>query len=265
MATPTAAVLDRITIFPIKSLDGLPLREAAISEGGCLRHDREFAIVDEHGQLVIGKTNALVHTLRTRYDLESGTVELRAASDATWGRFHLQHDRIRLHEALSDHFGTRVQLVRETTGRLLDIPDKSGATLVSTASLEAAASWFPGMDPAESRRRFRATLEISGVPAFWEDRLFEPSEEGVAFSIGDVRFDGISARARCVVPTRHPETGEVARLFPRTFATRRAASLPDGSKVAELPHAYYLCVDCQIPASEVGKTLRVGDRVSLRA
>jgi len=263
MASSTTAVLDRITIFPIKSLDGLELREATISAGGCLRHDREFAIVDDQDQLVIGKTDERVNTLRSRFDLASWTVELRGASKGSWNRFHLDDDRIRLHAFLSDHFGTRVRLVQETTGRLLDIPDKSGATVVSTASLETAASWFPGMDLAQSRRRFRATLEIAGVPAFWEDRLFEPSEQGVPFSIGDVRFEGISARARCVVPTRHPATGETTKLFPRTFATRRAASLPEGSKVAELSHAYYLCVDCLLPPSEVGKTLRVGDPLVL--
>lgn len=263
MASSTTAVLDRITIFPIKSLDGLELREATISEGGCLLHDREFALLDDQGQLVIGKTNERVHTLRSRFDLAAWTVELREASDASWKRFHLEDDRIRLHAFLSEHFGTRVQLVQERTGRLLDIPDRSGATVVSTESLATAASWSPGMDLPQSRRRFRATLEIAGVSAFWEDRLFEPSEEGVPFSIGDVRFEGISARARCVVPTRHPETGETTRLFPRTFATRRAASLPEGSKVAELAHAYYLSVDCLLPPSEVGKTLRVGDRLIL--
>jgi len=263
MATPTTAVLDRITIFPIKSLDGIELRDATISEGGCLRHDREFAIVDGQGQLVIGKTNERVHTLRSRFDLATWTVELRGTSDASWSLFHLDEDRIRLHAFLSDHFGMRVELVQDRTGRLLDIPDKSGATVVSTASLEAAASRFPGMDLAQSRRRFRATLEIAGVPAFWEDRLFDPSENEVPFSIGEVRFRGISARARCVVPTRHPETGETTRLFPRTFANHRAASLPDGSKLAELPHAYYLTVDCLLPPSEVRKTLRVGDPVTL--
>ncbi len=53
LSKPTLA---RITIFPIKSLDGMELQSAKISEGGCLLHDREFAITDNAGNPIIGKT-----------------------------------------------------------------------------------------------------------------------------------------------------------------------------------------------------------------
>jgi uncharacterized protein len=73
----------------------------------------------------------------------------------------------------------------------------------------------------------------------------------------------VSPRARCVVPTRHPETGETTRAFPRTFATHREASLPEGSGLAEYPHTYYLTVNCLISPTEIGKTLQVGDPITI--
>ena len=57
-------VLSRITIYPIKSLDGHSLQKAIISDGGCLLHDREYAISDAEGNLLIGKS---IH-LCTPYD-----------------------------------------------------------------------------------------------------------------------------------------------------------------------------------------------------
>ncbi|MBK7307132.1 MAG: MOSC N-terminal beta barrel domain-containing protein [Chitinophagaceae bacterium] len=50
-------VVDRITIYPVKSLDGISLQKAQIGNGGCLVHDREYAILDSNGKFVNGKSN----------------------------------------------------------------------------------------------------------------------------------------------------------------------------------------------------------------
>ena len=60
--------LSRITIFPIKSLDGVTLNEAAITAGGILEHDREFAIFDAEGRVINGKRTPRVHQLRCSFD-----------------------------------------------------------------------------------------------------------------------------------------------------------------------------------------------------
>ena len=91
-------------------------------------------------------------------------------------------------------------------------------TVLSTASLQSISDWFDGMPLEETRKRFRATIEIEGVQAFWEDHLFSTEGRGVEFKIGDVTVFGMSPRARCVVPTRNPNTGEVIHAFPKTFA-----------------------------------------------
>ena len=145
----------------------------------------------------------------------------------------------------------------------MDIPDISGVTILSTASLESIAQWYDNMDMEETRKRFRATIEISGVPAFWEDHLFAEPGKGIEFKTGDVTIFGMSPRARCVVPTRHPETGEVIHGFPKTFARHRAASQPAWSMLNEYGHHYHLTVNCYIPATEIGKWIEVGDRVKI--
>lgn len=53
------------------------------------------------------------------------------------------------------------------------------------------ASWFPGLSVDEMRRRIRANIEIDGVPAFWEDRLFSEQGDLVSFRVGDVDFLGL--------------------------------------------------------------------------
>ena len=73
----------------------------------------------------------------------------------------------------------------------------------------------------------------------------------------------MSPRERCVVPTRHPDNGEVIHAFPKSFAKKRAATLPEWSHLIEYGHHYYLTVNCYVPATEIGKLLEVGDDVTI--
>ncbi|MCI0527581.1 MAG: MOSC N-terminal beta barrel domain-containing protein, partial [Nitrospira sp.] len=70
-------LLDRITIYPIKSLDGVTVTEAKILPSGALEYDREFAIFSEQGNFVNGKRNEKVHLLRSLFDAKSRTITLQ--------------------------------------------------------------------------------------------------------------------------------------------------------------------------------------------
>jgi uncharacterized protein len=255
--------VSRITIYPVKSLDGTDLQKAIITDGGCLLHDREYAITDEKGNFVIGKTNPRVHTLRSNIDLETGTISFRQQGDNLWNEFHLQKDKPGIKAYLSHYFGFPIILNKNSTGRFLDIPDISGITILSSSSLRSISEWFSNMELEETRRRFRATIEIEGVPAFWEDHLFSTEGKGIEFKIGNVTIFGMSPRARCVVPTRNPETGEVIHAFAKSFARHRAASQPGWSMLNEYGHHYFLTVNCYIPATEIGKIIETGDRLTI--
>ena len=256
-------VLSRITIFPVKSLDGITLQKSTITKGGCLLHDREFALIDENGSFIIGKSNSLVHTLRSAVDFENETISLRPDTDETWNHFHLKKEKTEIESFLTGHFGIKTKLIQNVTGRFLDIPDISGATILSTASLQEVSSWFDHMNLDETRKRFRATLEIDGVPAFWEDHLFSHEDRAIEFTVGDVTLYGNSPRARCVVPTRNPDTGVITHAFPKSFSRHRASTLPQWSNLEEYRHHYYLTVNCLIPPTEIGKTIETGNPIKI--
>lgn len=256
-------VVDRITIYPVKSLDGISLQKAQIGNGGCLLHDREYAIVDSNGKFVNGKSNAQTHLLRSAVDFENELISFRHESEDEWVQFHLQNDISEINGFLSAFFKMPVQLIRNTEGEFLDIPVQSGVTVLSEASLQTVGTWFNNMDLDETRKRFRATIEITGAPAFWEDKLFLEAGTAIEFKIGEVTLYGISPRARCVVPTRQPQTGEVIHGFPKTFAQQRTKSLPHWSTLQDYGHGYYLSVDCYIPATEFGKWIVTGNELTI--
>ncbi len=256
-------VLNRITIYPIKSLDGIDLEKATVSKGSCLLHDREYVISDEMGNFIVGKSNPLVHRLRTSFDLENEIVSFRQQDEESWNEFHLRKEKSEIQSFLSDYFGVPTLLHQNKTGRFIDIPDIAGVTVLSTASLESVSEWYEAMNLDEVRKRFRATLEITGVPSFWEDRLFSREGRGIEFKAGDVTIIGVSPRERCVVPTRNPETGIVTHAFPKFFSKHRNASLPEWSRLNEYGHHYFLTVNCYIPETEAGKMIEVGNEIKI--
>lgn len=256
-------VLGRITIYPVKSLDGMVLQKAMIGEGGCLLHDREFALSDEEGNFIIGKSNPLVHKLRSIVNFETGIISLRHQEEIKWNQFHLEKENIALNSYLSDFFSTPVILQQNNAGRFMDIPDIAGVTVLSASSLQSVAAWYPGMTLEETRQRFRATMEIENVHPFWEDHLFSKEGTGIEFQVGEVTIYGMSPRARCVVPTRNPETGETIHAFPKIFAKHRYESLPSWSQLKEYGHNYHLSVNCYVPPSEKGKWVQTGDPVKI--
>ncbi|MFM6924829.1 MAG: MOSC domain-containing protein [Ferruginibacter sp.] len=256
-------VVDRISIYPVKSLDGISLQKAQIGNGGSLLHDREYAIIDQQGKFVNGKSNARVHLLRSVVDLENEKIALRPEGEVEWNSFHLQNDLPAINKFLSAWFKMPVTLARNTEGEFLDVPVQSGVTVLSNASLQTVSNWFNGMDMEETRKRFRANIEITGAPAFWEDKLFLEEGTAIEFKIGKVTIYGISPRARCVVPTRHPQTGKLIHAFPKIFAKQRMEQLPPWSTLQDYGHAYYLSVDCYIPPTSFGKWIATGDELTI--
>ncbi len=261
--TPTGAYLAGIRIFPIKSLDAVDLHGVDILPGGALAHDREFALMDDDGRFINAKRFALVQRLRCAWDRERQTLCLHVDGAGNEARFRLPSEQAALEDWLTVCFDQPVTLARNPGGGFPDDAQASGPTLISTATLEEVASWFPGVTVDETRRRFRANLEIGGVPAFWEDRLFGAAGETVPFEIGDTLFHGVNPCQRCIVPTRDSFSGEAWPEFSQTFRARREATLPPWADRSRFNHFYRLAVNTRAPASEAGKSVRVGDILSL--
>jgi uncharacterized protein YcbX len=229
---------------------------------GGLQRDRAFALVDPHGRYVNGKTEPRVHALRVRYDDDLRMATFVDTAGSERGTFDLDGDPAALAEWLSRALGRPVSVRRDDNGGFPDDERAPGPTLVSTATLEAVASWFGEFDVESARRRLRANIEIGGVPAFWEDRLFTVAGEIVPFRIGDVTLEGTNPCQRCVVPSRDPQTGDVTAAFSKRVAERRAATLPDWAERTRFDHFYRLAVNTRAPR-QAGRTLRAGDPVVL--
>ena len=201
--------LSGITIYPVKSLDGLGLTEATVLPNGALMHDRRWRLVDDEGAVVNAKKNARFHAIRSSFQIEGidgsdvlqdGVNKVILSLDegisgdfSSLGQeiFPLVPGRDGPCEWLSEALATNVFLQERFEGGFPDDRDSPGPTLVSYESLNEVASWFD-WTVAEVRRRFRMNLEVaveqdavaskdsSGAPgtilhgAFWEDALACP-------------------------------------------------------------------------------------------
>jgi uncharacterized protein YcbX len=256
-ATPT---LRRITTFPVKSLDGQAAETVGLVENGGLAGDREFALFDSEGAYVNGKRAREIHRIRSSVDRDRDEITLSTANRER-ATFSLDADDDELTGWLTEFFGEPVELRRNRAGGFPDDTEASGPTLVSTATIRELASWYDGIGESGMRRRLRANLEVDGVPAFWEDRLFADRDSRVGFEIGDVRFEGVNPCQRCVVPSRDPDTGEEYPNFRETFIEQRRETMPAWSGGDWFDHHFRVMLNTVVPASEWGKTLSVGDEV----
>lgn len=253
--------LSSIRIYPVKSLDPVAVHESRVIGGGGLEHDREFRLTDEKGRTLNGKLlGEKIIQLRSEFDFAFSELTVRQG-DSTL-RARLPQEKAAAEAWFSERFGQTSILQQDSNLGFPDDSEASGPTLISRATLEEVAGWFD-LDLEETRRRFRANLEVDGTPAFWEDRLFGESEPN-RFRIGDVEMEGVNPCARCAVPTRDSISGRATPArFAKIFGDRRRASLPEWAAKARFDHTYRLAVNTRIPESENGKVLTIGDEIRL--
>ena len=228
-----------------------------------LLHDREFAMLAADGRFVNGKRTGRVSQLKASYDMAEYRVNFsERGSDEEVG-FHLINEKDKIEAWLSNFFNLNISFLHNKEGRLLDIPDTSCVTILSTGTLEYLSQNIKGHTVDDLRLRFRASLEISGTPAFWEEKLADRTGKPVQYRVGDVHISGVQLRARCNVPPQDPFTGELDKNFVKKMISARDKSVPEWSMVRELHSLYYLSVDCFIPDSEKGKVINIGDEVEI--
>ncbi len=202
--------LSGITIYPVKSLDGMGILESAVVPCGALLHDRRWRLVDAEGRVVNAKKFARIHAVRARFEIMNGDSngagkpspagvlitlwlgsESESLSDSSQSgeTFPLIPGSEGPCEWLSDALGKHVFLEERLEGGFPDDLDAPGPTIISTETLNEVARWF-GWGDEEVRRRFRMNLELtadtpqvsSGPGAepevsqqpFWEDSLACP-------------------------------------------------------------------------------------------
>ena len=258
--------LANIRLHPIKSLDPVQVKEAHIGPGGGLEFDRVWALYSADGQWVNGKRTAAVHLIRAIFAPDISSVTLSVPGDSRkipTKSFVFPGDTAAASQWFSAFFEQPIT-VRYSPEGFPDDNIANGPTIVSTATLQAVSELFDGMDVDETRQRFRTTLEIDDVPAFWEDHLFgEEERSAVRFRIGEVNFEGSNPCARCPVPPRNPRTGEIITGFQKRLSDFRRANLPTWTPESRFDHYCRLATNTRVAATEFGSVLRVGDALNI--
>jgi MOSC domain-containing protein len=251
--------LKRITVFPIKSLDGCELPAAKVLQIGALEHDRRYALVDAWGKFINGKQCQAIHAIRAAFsdDFQQVTLELAARRET----FSLENEQPEIAQWCGEALGKSCRLVENAEVGFPDDGEAPGPTLLSTATLVTVASWF-GLSLEEARRRFRANLEIDADEPFWEDRLVGERTKVRRFAIGGTVWQGRGICQRCVVPSRDSHSGAVTGGFARQFSERREASLPDWSPAYRFDHFYRLAINTGLDSAAGESIIRVGDAVT---
>ena len=265
----TSTVSPRLAIIqlhPIKALDPVQVKEARIGPGGGLEFDRVWALYSADGQWVNGKRTAAVHLIRAAYapDLSSVTLSVPADRHGTPTKtFDFPGGSADAAQWFSAFFDQPIT-VRCSPEGFPDDAIANGPTVSSTASLDAVAAVFPGLTASDMRLRFRATLEVDGVPPFWEDQLFAADPNTlVPFRIGEIHFEGSNPCARCPVPPRNPHTGAIIPGFQKIFSDYRRSHISSWTPEARFDHYYRMASNTRVARSEAGKVVRVGDSVVL--
>jgi uncharacterized protein YcbX len=208
--------LDRITVYPVKSLDGVEVTKAQLLPGGGLEHDRRWQLVDLEGRVVNAKRTALLHAIRAEFAIEGlagpaaglpplgpNVIALAVdpaalAAGAIPGIERLRSLGLDVFPLvpgsagpcgwLAEALGFGVLLLERAEGGFPDDRDATGPTLAATATLAEVARWF-SFDLDECRRRFRVNLEVGGCDAFWEDALASPARPELEPALGELSPD----------------------------------------------------------------------------
>ncbi len=253
--TPHIAAL---RVHPIKSFDAQPVTSAAVQPSGALALDRRWAFVDDAGKFWNAKRTATVQAIRCRYDPADGSFRFTFA-DRTTLEWSPGNDPGELEAMVGRSLGGTARLVENREVGFPDDLDSPGPTIVSTATLETVASWFPGLTLENVRARFRANIEIGGVPPFWEDRLYRVDGVGPAIRLGSqVTLLGVNPCQRCAVPSRDPWTAAVLPGFQKRFSDLRQETLPPWAARERFHHFYRLTVNTRLGTPG---TIHVGDLV----
>jgi len=268
----TMAHIENLWVYPIKGLDAMAVDSISINDAGTFEGDREYAMLDPEEDSVIedrfdsvgktfnGKEIDNTHEVTSAFDPETSVLTLTTDETGETYRFDLTSELRQASEWFSDFVGEPVELRHREPPSFIDRP-KLGPSVISTATLETIASWFDGMTPEGARLRLRPNIEVGGVPAFWEDRFL--GEDPSGFDVGDVRFEGAEACARCVVPSRDPETGEPIEDFQARFAERREATLPEWADREAFEHFFTVMLITKVPESSYGESVSIGDKIGV--
>ena len=230
-------------IYPIKSLGGIPVLNAQVTDRG-LRFDRRWMLVNADNGFITQRTVPSMALIRVTLGAQGLEVRSRLHPAVlfvpyqpvgdSFAEVYIWEDTCRgqfvsaeADEWFSAALGITCRLVfmPEETSRITD-PDyapEGGITsfadafpflMIGEASLEDLNGRLDQPVPMD---RFRPNIVFTGGGPFLEDSMRE-------FFIRDIRFQGVKLCARCPIPTIDQETAERGKEPLRTLARYRMAN-----------------------------------------
>ena len=253
-------VIEKILIYPIKSLPGIQVGTSFFTPKGSLRYDRQFALYDEKNKVVNCKKYGVFNKLSLSVDLDNMNSFVVNNESENKVEFNLLNEVSKFETWFKKEFSLKVFLKENKELGFPDDIDAYGPTIVDQASLSEVGGWFD-ISVENVIERFRPniiTKTEEGLP-FTEDKLFGEKGSEKPFQIGNVKFLGINPCKRCVVPARD-QSGIIEKNFITTFKTKRAKTLPLWSARSQFDQYYRFCVNTKTIAG-TASTLSIGDKI----
>lgn len=207
-----------LAVTPVKGLRLLARDEVQLDRAG-VPDNRRFYLIDERNRMVNGKNLGALTTVVADYDPRQRRLTLdfpdgsstcdtveHGATIAT--SFFSRAGEARLvlgpwSAALSEHAGRALRLVEAPPGSSgVDRGQEGALTLISQASLRKLAQVAGERDV--DARRFRMLIEVAGLHAHAEDAWV-----GRAARVGGALVRVRGHVGRCLITSRHPDTGQV--------------------------------------------------------
>lgn len=264
--------VERLFIYPIKSLGGIEVSEVIIETRG-FRYDRRYMLVDEKGSFITQRDNhlmALFHSALVRdgirvsfrgealsdsvvipYETDSGKIRQVQIWQDTCTAIEMSED---VNEYFSERLSQKCVLVYmpDSSNRMVDrqyaqydeitsFADAFPILLIGSASLDDLNTRLPEHERL-GWNQFRPNLVIKTEVPFEEDNW-------QTFKLGNAILQCVKPCARCVITTINQESAIAGKEPLKTLATYRTQN----SKVM---------FGQNVLIKSYGEILRVGDELS---
>lgn len=245
------AFLDGLTIYPVKSIHGIPLQTSQVNQSGLLG-DRRYMLINERGQFVTARKDhrlLLIHANHhgedklslsftdpvskenTKLELNPNDFSSNYISSVIWKtevqaqlcgeNYDQWFSKILNKDVKLVYFGTNSErFASRRPEHPVAFADGYPFLIVSRASVQALNDMCPEKIVIE---QFRPNLIVDDCEPYAEDSWQK-------LKIGDVVFESVKHCIRCVLTTISPDTAEKSPLGEPFKTLTKARMLKENNK-----------------------------------